>query len=187
MYKSIKLALIFSLTFLINSVAHAIIIDFSGEASGDTGSSSLTIGDATFDVLEGGTVFVYRPGDYGNFDNGGICAYDNGNCETDWTLTFDTAVTNFSFDAEVYNPVDYVVVEAFNGATSLGTIDITAVGNYSFGSAVITSLFFDDQSTGAGFAFGDFSYEYAAVPEPSIIALLSLGLIGIGVARRRKI
>jgi len=42
-----------------------------------------------------------------------------------------------------------------------------------------TSLFFGTQ----GQAF--VSYESASVPEPSIIALLSLGLVGIGFARRK--
>jgi len=182
-----KLTLVFLLTFFASNVAHAIILDFSGLASGNTGSSSLTVGDATFDVV-GGTVFVYGPGDFGNFDNGGICALSGGNCETDWTLTFDYAVTDFIFEAAVYDPVDSVLVEAFNGATSLGVIDVFENNTYSFGSAVITSLYFDDSSTGAGFGFGDFSFNRStAVPEGGTLAFLAIGLLGVVVQRLKRV
>ena len=186
MKTNFKLALALMLTFLVGNVAHAVVLDFSGITPGDTGSSSLTVGDATFDTVAGGNVYVYAPG--GHFDNGGICALGTSfNCENDWTLTFDFAVTNFAFEAAVYNPIDIVQVEAFNGATSLGTIDVLAEGAFSFGSAVITSLYFADSSTGAGYAFGDFSYDRASVPEGGTLAFLAIGLLGLALQRRKQV
>lgn len=184
-FKEFRLTFIFALVFFFSNAAHAVILDFSSFSSGDTGSSSLTVEDATFNTLGGATVFVYRPGDFGNFDNGGICSLSGGNCENDWTMSFDNAITNFSFEAAVYNPVDLVAVEAFNGATSLGTINVTANGTYSFGSALITSLYFDDMSTGAGYGFGDFSYT-RTVPESGALFLLAIGLLGLGFQSRKR-
>ena len=185
-FSDLKFILLALLAIFISNPAHSIVLDFSSFSSGDTGLSTVTNEDATFSVT-GGTVFIYGPGDFGNFDNGGICALSSGNCETDWSLTFDNTVTNFSFEAAVYNPVDSVLVEAFNGATSLGSISVGANGLYGFGGAMITSLTFDDSSTGAGFGFGDFSYDRVGVPEPGTLAIMAIGLLGLGFTRRKRI
>lgn len=175
------------LIFVATTTAQAAVIDFSGFTTGDTGLSSLTVGDATFDIA-GGTVFTYAPGAFGGFtDNGGLCALSSSNCETDFTVTFAFAVTNVSFEAAFFNPVDVVQVEAFNGMTSVGLIDVLADGSFSFGGAVLTSLSFVDSSTGAGYGFGDFSYDraQASAPVPGTVALLGLGAFGLAFRRRR--
>jgi hypothetical protein len=185
--KSLKLVFAAVFVCIFSNAAGALTIDFSGFASGDTGLSTLSVGDATFDVL-GGTVFVYRPGDFGGFtDSGGVCALSGGNCETDWTLTFDFAVTNLTFESEFYNDVDSVLVEAFNGMTSLGTVGVLANGSFGFGSAVITSLSFDDSSSGAGFGFGDFTFDRSnPIPEPTSAILFGVGSLVVASAMRRR-
>ena len=183
--KQVALAVI-TASALAAPVAQAATISFAGYATGGTGLSSLTIGIATF-AITGGTVFAYAPGAFGAFPtSGGLCALSNG-CQTDWTLTLSSAVKDFSFFADFYNPIDTVQVTAFNGATQVGSLTVGANGAYSFGSTVITRLVFDDSSTGAGFGFGDFSYNLAtAVPAPATLALVGLGLLAVGATRRRR-
>ena len=166
--------------------AHADVISFAGYTTGDTGLSSLTIGIGTFSIT-GGTVFAYAPGAFGAFTtSGGLCALSSGSCQTDWSLAFSSAVTNFAFEADFYNDFDSVVVTAFNGAAMVGSVAVGANGSYSFGGATITSLTFNDSSSGAGFGFGDFSFDLAAsgVPAPATLALVGLGLLAVGASRR---
>ena len=182
--KRFQLVLMAIIAFALSSTANAAVIDFTGLGSGDSGASILSVGDATFEIT-GGTVYIYEPGDFGGFtDNGGICAFSGGSCETDWTLTFDFAVTNVMFESEFWNPTDVVAVTAFNGITSVGTIDVLADGSFGFGTTVLTSLSFDDSSTGAGFGFGDFKFD-AAVPLPGTLSLLGLGFLGFALGRRK--
>ncbi len=185
--KGMQLALAGAFVCLFSTAGHALTIDFSAFATGDTGLSTLTVGDATFDV-PGGTVFTYAPGAFGAFnDSGGVCALAPGfNCQMDWTMTFAYAVTNLVFDAAFYNDFDSVEVEAFNGLTSLGTLSVNADGTYGFGGAVLTSLVFNDSSTGAGFGFGDFEFEAAAVPEPGTLFLFGAGAMALFMWRRRR-
>ncbi|MFN0102024.1 MAG: PEP-CTERM sorting domain-containing protein [Bryobacteraceae bacterium] len=163
-------------------------LDFSVFASGNTGLSVLDVGAATV-TISGGTVFVYRPGDFGAFTtSGGLCALSGGSCQTDWRLDFDFGVTNLMFESAFFNPVDFVSVEYFDGATSLGSIPVAANGTFDLSSVPrITSLVFNDSSTGAGFGFGDFSFDRAgsAIPEPATLLLLGMGLAAIAYRRRR--
>ncbi len=169
--------------------AQAATLDFSGFASGDTGLSILDVGDATVSV-PGGTVFIYHPGEFGAFStSGGLCALtESGNCETDWTLTFDYAVTNLTFEAAFFHRGDSVEVEYYNGATLLGSSFVTAAGVTDLsGVGMITSLFFNDSSKGAGFGFGDFAF--AAIPLPAAFPLFATALAGMGLLgwrRKRK-
>ncbi len=174
------------------TAANAATLDFSSTLSGNSGLATLDVGDATVEVV-GGTVFVFRPGDFGALtDSGGICAINTiAGCTSDWSLTFDYAVTNLMFEAAFFDAGDSVEVSYYNGATLLGSITVGANGVFSLGSAVVTSLFFNDSSAGGnGFGFGDFSFDrYVGVSDVPLPAALPLFLAGLGAGaffRKRR-
>lgn len=185
----LKLAALAMAALLVGTTtSYAATIDFSAFSSGNTGLPSLNVGGNTFDV-PGGSVYIYRPGDFGAFtDSGGVCALSpGGNCAFDWTLTFGGSVTNVSFESAFYGDRDAVLVQAYNGAALVGSVNVFGDGSFGFGALTITKLVFDDLgSTAAGFGFGDFKYDAASVPEPASLSLLGLAFAGFKVVRRRR-
>lgn len=111
-------------------------------------------------------------------------------CEADLTIAFSSVVSNLFLQVSGYDGGDFVALDIFGlGDALLGTVDLTgdvlSLDLSSFGS--ITRLFFDDSSTGAGFAYSDFSFDQtAAVPLPASLPLLAAGMGLLAVARRRS-
>ena len=109
--------------------------------------------------------------------------------ERDAEILWDGNANYSSSDWEIYNAVNgnflaYATEYGFNGASNIWT-------NVNGGAAV------SGISTNANWIYTannfEFADEYAwirtsitVVPEPSIIALFGLGLLGLGFARRKK-
>jgi hypothetical protein len=184
----LKMVIVMVFIGLIVVNVQAETLDFSVYSSGNTGLSALHVGAATA-TISNGTVYVYRPGDFGAFTtSGGLCALNrSGNAQTDWRLDFDYTVKNLVFESAFYNPIDLVNLQYFDGATFIGQRSITGDGVIDLsGIPRITSLVFDDSSTGAGFGFGDFSFNRASsVPVPAPILLLGSGLLGLAGFRKK--
>ena len=109
------------------------------------------------------------------------------------TLTFGPDVDSVMFDYGFGDPGDVATLSVFDPmggllGTTLLTSDsgVVAADLSSFGT--IGSIFFDNTAaTGAGYAYGNISYELAAaVPLPASLPLILAGLGGLALARRRR-
>ena len=179
------LALAAATTFSVGA-SSAATLDFTTLGSGTIGSATASVPGADL-TSEGGQFFV-GAGAGGNT----ICALtDAFNCQSDLTIDFLNIVSNLSFVVSGFDLGDFVSLTVSNSlGASIATIEILADGLVDLTAfSGIGSLFFDDASIGAGYAYGDFNFDVgtATIPLPATLPLLLAGLGAAGlIGRRRK-
>jgi hypothetical protein len=166
----------------LSGTAQAATLDFASLGFGPLGTNQATLPGAVISSF-GNDLFVL------GFGSGSICAATNGFCATDMDISFTNPVSNLTFQSFGWDPGDTVLITAYSGVIPVfsTTIASDALVDFSFLGS-ISSLYFDDSSTGAGMAYGNFSFDTMTtpIPLPASLPLLAAGLGVLGFMRRRK-
>jgi len=181
----IKLVLTFLLGVLTSTHAFATTIDFTVFTGGNTGSTTLVTPEATFNSFDG-NFFVGAAG-----IDSEICALSStGNCEADFEAIFSSDVNNVSLVTSGFNVGDTVEISAFDSSANfLGSVVQAANGLVDLSAfADIRRLFFDDSSTGAGFAYDSITFDstVSPVPVPAAAWLFGSAVLGFFGMRRKS-
>lgn len=103
-------------------------------------------------------------------------------------IDFSSGVTNVSFMTEGFSDVTSFDFFDVSGGL-LATITNTGGGSMlvSYSGGIVGSIDARQGRDDFAFRIDDLSFTIAAVPEPGSLALLGLGLVGMGFARKRKL
>jgi PEP-CTERM motif len=138
----------------------------------------------------------------GNFSSGDALLNNNSETLFPLTITFASPIFGAGANIQMDNPATFTAqIEAFNGATSLGTFTEDGVSNGNAdGSAIFIGLLDDTQeitsitfTLTASSGSNDFAINAlqlngtpAETPEPGTIVLSAMGIAAAGFVARRK-
>ena len=184
--KSTYLALLAVLLSPMAANADPIVLDFDGATLGSFQTGNLS---------EDGYTITVDAGHYDIFSSGGGNQYFH----IDEQMFGLTTVTLSMEGGGLFDALSFDVVQA---AIASNVFDIVAIGgtgivsaptvqglfNFGAGFQGISALVITQtvSAAGIGFGFDDLTLEAVTIPEPGTLALLGIGLLGMGLSRRRK-
>lgn len=185
-------------TALACASASAASLNFESLSSGNTGSASASLPEAQIS----GTGTVLYTNEYFAGNGGSICSAFttpvSTSCTGDLQITFTTAVSQLSLQAIGFDAGDSVTISAYAGSSLLRSLQFATpldvdtdpnpvLVDFSAFSGV-TKLVIDDESTGSGLAYGQFSFTplTSPVPEPATGLMMVLGVAALGLFAGRR-
>lgn len=183
MFDTLKITT-FAMFMAFSGSAQAAVIDLVNATNDGT---TLTATDA---VITAGPFTALKVGDF--IDNS-VCPLGGEGCNGIMTVLFNFDVANVKFDYGFGNLGDSSSLTILNSVNAIlgflnltSTEDVATADLSSFGT-IRSILFNNTASSGAGYAFGNISYDPASVvPLPGSLPLLLAGLGGLALLRRRR-
>lgn len=166
---------------------------FDSLTSGIKGAE-LDIGAALLRETSGGSIYIYRTGDFGMAQNGGFCGYlSDGTCMGDIVLDFRVPIFELTFGGFYAKKKDSAIISLFDGdlLLSTGRYFGNSSGRISFDFRQIprlTRVNIQDSSKSRtkGLAYGSILYREFPVapatvplPAPFLLLMVGIGLLGL--------
>lgn len=183
----------------VSSLGNYSLVTFPTTGAQPSGPVSVGVGSRTVTFSDPGATFdVENAAGLSSFPTGTEVIYDGGFTGTTGTGTvrvaFSTPITGFSLVTEDFDtftaPITYTLSAFDSGGAAIGTQtesgyfgDTLATFTDTSATPIAALTISDNDPSTAGIGLG--RIEVQSVPEPTALALLATGLLGLAALRRR--